>query len=223
MRRFRAGPLPAEGGRVTLDAETSHHLLRVTVVARGERVVLFDGAGLEAEAELVAMAEGLAVLECAAPAPGQRGEAVWLLPALVRHEAFDTLMRMATELGVTHVLPVLAERSVARGERADRWRRIVASSAAQCGRADLPEVLEPAPLVGALSRLPEGLERRVYAPGGERRSPPRGACALLLGPEGGFTSLELEIATGRGFLLESLGPRVLRADTAAAAVLARIG
>ncbi len=221
MRRFPAPGLPAEGGRITLDEAASHHLLRVTGVARGERVLLFDGQGLEAEAELVGVERGIAVLELEAPRPGVRGEEVWLLPALVKHEAMDTLIRMSVELGVTRILPVLAERSVARGERAERWRRVVASAAAQCGRADVPEVLEPLPLVAALERVPADLDRRIYTPGAPLRSPPLGPCALLLGPEGGWSAREVADATTRGFQPEGLGPRVLRADTAAAAVLAR--
>lgn len=224
MRRFRAPALPAEGGRVLLDPEASHHLLRVTLVARGERVRLFDGAGAEAEARLVGVEQGLAVLEAEPPTAARAGEEVWLLPSLVRHEAFDTLLRMATELGVTRILPVIAARSVARGERLDRWRRILSSSAAQCGRADEPEIQEPTPLAAALSAVPERYDRRVYVPGEEAHpglAPPASPCALLLGPEGGLEAAEVALAVARGFTPDHLGPNVLRADTAAVVALAR--
>lgn len=204
-----------------LDAHASHHLLRVTGVARGERVRLIDAGGLEAEAELLEVEEGLAVLRSAPARPAPPSEEVWLLQGLVKHEAMDTLVRMATELGVTQLVPVLAERSVARGDRAARWVRIAEAAALQCGRAELPTVHEPLPLAAALGLLPPGLDRRVYVPGAPTRPPPAGPCALLLGPEGGLSPAEVAEAIQGGFLPEGLGPRVLRADTAAAAVLAR--
>ena len=213
--------LPAGGGPVLLEPEASHHLLRVTGVARGEVVLLFDGAGLEAQARLEGVEAGRALLLAEAALPAPPAPERWLLPALVKHEAFDLLIRMATELGVTRVLPVLAARSVARGDRADRWARIAAAAAAQCGRATLPLIEEPAPLPSALSRVPEGYDRRVYTPDGARLAPPRPPCALLLGPEGGMSADELILARDAGFLAEGLGGHVLRADTAAVAVLAR--
>lgn len=222
MRRFRAPSLPDAGGVVVLDESSSHHLLRVLGVARGEDVELFDGAGRRALAALTHTAEGRAVLLAQAPsAPDLRPDR-WLLPSLVKHEAFDLILRMATELGATHILPLLAARSVARGDRQERWQRILESAAAQCGRADLPRLFGAQALSDALAELPEGLSRRVYTPGGPALPPPPGSCALLLGPEGGFTDAEVQLALESGFEAEGLGPNVLRADTAAAAALSRL-
>jgi len=221
LRRFPALALPPEGGPVLLETDASHHLLRVSGIAPGEAVLLFDGEGLEARALLRGVEGGRALLVAEpahpTPAPPER----WLLPSLVRHEAFDLIVRMATELGATRILPVVASRSVARGDRADRWRRIAASAAAQCGRATLPIIDEPAPLLEALARVPEGYQRRVYTPLGALLMPPVAPCALLLGPEGGLADHELIQACDAGFRAERLEGYVLRADTAAVAVLAR--
>lgn len=221
MRRFQAPALPAQGGPVLLEPEASHHLLRVTGIAPGEAVILFDAAGLEARARLEGAQGGRALLYAEAARPAAGLPERWLLASLVKHEAFDLLVRMATELGATRILPVLAARSVARGDRADRWRRIAASAAAQCGRAALPAIADPIGLAEALARVPEGHERRIYAAEGERLPPPGPPCSLLLGPEGGFTTGELILACDAGFRSESLGGLALRADTAAAAALAR--
>lgn len=221
MRRFRAPALPLEGGRVLLDPAVSHHLLRVVGIARGERVLLFDGDRAEAEAVLVEVLGGRAALDAARPRRLDHGPEVWLLQSLVKHEAFDTIVRMATELGVTRLVPVIAARSVTRGGRLDRWRRVAESAAAQCGRVDLPTLTEPLPLQDALEAVPVDFERRVYTPGAPVQAPPVGATALLLGPEGGLGPEETARATSAGWVAEGIGARVLRADTAAAAALAR--
>lgn len=222
MRRFRAPALPEAGGELTLEEASSHHLLRVVGIGKGEVVELFDGEGRRALATLERTAGGRAVMVAeAASLPAPRLER-WLLVALVKHEAFDLILRMATELGATSIVPWLAARSVARGDRQDRWLRILEAATAQCGRADLPELRAPAPLSAALAGLPEGLARRVYTPGGARLPAPAGSAALLLGPEGGLTDLELASALDAGFEAESLGESVLRADTAAAVALGRL-
>lgn len=225
MRRFPAPDLPALGARVVLDAEVSHHLLRVTVIARGERVGLFDAAGRDAVGVLVDVAQGHAVVEIveivergAAP---DEGAPCWLLVGLLKPATFDEVVRMATELGVTHLWPFLAERSVPRGERVDRWARIAASAVTQCGRTRPPELRAPAALRELLAELPEGLTRRVYVPGASRLEAPRGPSALLIGPEGGLTPREIDEAEGSGFTPEGLGPWTLRADTAVVSALAR--
>ena len=222
MRRFRAPALPEAGGEVVLEEASSHHLLRVVGIGKADTVELFDGEGRRALATLERTAGGRAVMLAeAAAAPAPRLER-WLLVALVKHEAFDLILRMATELGATQIVPWLASRSVARGDRQDRWSRILEAATAQSGRADLPELWAPTDLAAALALLPDGLARRVYTPQGPRLPAPAGSAALLLGPEGGLTDAELSAALESGFEAEGLGERVLRADTAAAVALGRL-
>lgn len=222
MRRFPAPVLPDPGARVTLDAEASHHLLHVTVIARGERVGLYDGRGRSAVGVLVEVDQGRAVVEVTEhlDAPAE-APPCWLLVGLLKPATFDEVVRMATELGVTHLWPFVAERSVPRGERVDRWARIAASAVTQCGRAAPPELRAPGPLRGLLEALPADVCRRVYVPGAPARPAPEGPVALLLGPEGGLTAREIDEAESAGFTPEGLGPWTLKADTAVVAALAR--
>lgn len=221
MRRFRAVDLPEAGGEVMLDEGASHHLLRVTGIGRGEAVELFDGSGRRALARLDRVEAGRAVLDVEPASAEAPRPARWLLVSLVKHDAFDLILRMATELGASHIVHVLAARSVARGERADRWARILESAAAQCGRADLPELCAPLGFEAALARPPAGVERRIYLPNAPMLAAAAGPVALLLGPEGGLTPEEVQAALAAGYEAEGLGPSVLRADTAVAAALAR--
>jgi 16S rRNA (uracil1498-N3)-methyltransferase len=131
-------------------------------------------------------------------------------------------LRMATELGVWRIQPFEAARSVVRGERVARWERIVEAAAAQCGRADLPEVRAACSLAEALRALPPDGERRVLVPGAAGLPPPAPPCVLLVGPEGGLDPREVEAALAEGFQAEGIGSTVLRVDTAVAAALARV-
>ncbi len=224
MRRFWSPvPLDDPPERLLLDAGESHHLLRVVGIAPGEAVEVFDGRGHAVRARLLGAREGRAELAVEAPAAVPRRPARWLLAGLSRAAAFDTVVRMATELGATVIQPVLADRSVARGDRRDRWLRIVRAAASQCGRADLPEVRAPVRLAAALAALPVDLPLRLCVPGAERLAPVPGPAAVATGPEGGWSEAEVALARERGCALVGLGPTVLRADTAAAAALALLG
>lgn len=224
MRRFRAPALAEPGEDLLLDETASHHLLRVTGIGKGERVGLFDGQGRSCLAHLVGVTAGRALLRVEAWEQAPPSSALTLLPALIRPAPFETVLRMATELGARHVWPWTAARSVVRGERLDRWQRIAEAAAAQCGRAELPELRLARSLADTLDALPAGIAGRVLVPGAPLLSAPDdgGAVALLLGPEGGLTDAEIALAEARGFEPAGLGPRVLRADTAAVAAIARL-
>lgn len=222
MRRFPAPGLPGAGGRITLDAEASHHLLRVTGVAPGEVVELFDGQGAAAAATLEGTdGQGHAVLVQQGGTRVAELPERWLLVGLCKHAAMDTIVRMATELGATRIQPVRLARSVAKGDRCARWDRIIQGAARQCGRADLPELAAPMELAEALATVPTAFDRRVLSPGAPHAAPPRPPCAVLIGPEGGLTPTEVTTAQAAGFSAEGLSGHVLRADTAAAIVLGR--
>jgi len=223
LRRFASPPLPVDGGRVQLETGPSHHLLRVTGIAPGEPVELFDGTGQAARAVLVGAQDGLAVLDADPPVLSDAGPARWLLLGLLKGGAQDTAIRMATELGVGHVVPVLADRSVARGDRRDRWSRVAAAAVAQCGRAAAPQLYAPVPLSAALAQLPADVQPVIALPGAPSAVPPAGALAALVGPEGGWSDAEVALALEAGAVPLGLGGLVLRADTAVAAALARLG
>lgn len=205
-----------------LDAEVSHHVLVVSLTPRGEALILFDGAGRECDATLVDVEDGRAVVELTGPIRRTKASVpLVLIAALTRKPAWELALRMATELGVTEIRPFIGARSVAKGEHRPRWSRILEGAARQSGRSEWPTLAELAPLSAQLA-LPEGLRRLVLTPGAPAL-PLSAGCgvALLIGPEGGLSDKELMRAQGAGFEPAGLGPWTLRADTAAAAALAR--
>ncbi len=219
MRRFAAPSLPGLGQRVRLDADVSHHLLHVTLVPRGHRVLLYS-SGQELEAELVDVLDGQAVLEARSEArPIQRGRRLVLIAGLPRKPAWERTLRMGTELGVTEFRTFVARHSVAKGDKLERWSRICGEAARQCGRGDLPGVAAPRSLRELLEGLPD--RRLLLHPGAAALAPEAGDLALLIGPEGGLHEDEVELALANGFQAAGLGPWVLRSDTAAVAALAR--
>jgi len=222
-RRFSAPALPPAGDRVTLDAATSHHLLRVCLVPRGKPVVLFDGSGRECDGRLVDTDGDQAVIEATGPTRAAAASApLVLLMGLPRKPAWERVLRMGTELGATRFLPFPAERSVARGLHAERWAKIVVGAAGQCGRGDRPTIEPRQNLAEALQALPD-LPAYVLTPGAAPLAPTSEGAVLLIGPEGGLSPAEVDAAVAAGFVPAGLSGWTLRADTAAVAALAACG
>ena len=146
MRRFLASELPTEGHLVTLSIEQSHHLLRVVGIAPDECVILLDGNGNACEAQLESVDCGLAILRFVShfQIRDDRPE-LWMALALTKPPAFALALRMLTEIGVDHIVPVMTERSQRRNEKSERWQRIILSALQQSGRGQLPQ-LYPIPL-----------------------------------------------------------------------------
>jgi 16S rRNA (uracil1498-N3)-methyltransferase len=225
-RRVHLAPDRIGDGRAALTDEARHYLRDVLRLAPGAEVEVFDGKGGAWTAEVLPGFEALAL-------GARRAEAgaafpIWLLLALAKGEKVDLVVQKATELGVARVVPFAAERSVVRlepekgVERARRWRRIAEEAARQCGRADVPDIDAPATLAAALAALPAGFGALVFHPGGAPLAaipPPAAGCAAVVGPEGGLTDAEVEACARAGAVKASLGPRVLRAETAAIAAV----
>lgn len=221
MRRFPVAEVPDPGDRVTLDPEATHHLLHVLRAAPGTEVEVFDGTGRAAVATLVEVVQGVPWLEVREPARRARPPyPLHLLVGLPKGNAMDDAVRMATEAGATDLHPVLAARSVARGDRRERWARIATSAAQQCGRGDVPEVHPVRALSEAIAGLPDDLDRRVALPGAPRRPPATGPAAVLVGPEGGLSAAEIAAARQAGFEPMGLGRWILRTPTAVAVAVA---
>ncbi len=221
MRRFEVERLANIGASQQLSAAASHHLVRVLRLSQGDMVQLFDGSGSQVHARIESI-EGDNVLVEVVSEPVRRAPqtACHLVLGLPKKAALDTSLRMATELGVTHIHPFFAKRSVPSKGNESRWKRIVSSAAQQCGRADMPGVSPPAKLTDVLGQLPDGLQGRVLVPGAPRLAPSEGPIALVIGPEGGLTPDEVRICEQHGFTPMGLGEWVLRVDTAVAAGLA---
>jgi 16S rRNA (uracil1498-N3)-methyltransferase len=248
MRDVRVhSPAPlAASAVVRLAPGPSEHLLRVLRLRPGARFTVFDGTGGEYPAELEGIEGRLAVARLGAHEPVERESPldVTLLQALLRAEKMDWVVQKATELGVRTIAPVEAGRSVVQLDdrraqrRTERWREIAIAACEQCGRNRVPDILEPRDLSGICAAMPEGPSRAaegesrrlrlVLAPGALRslaaacRDTTGGAISLLIGPEGGLTDAELAAARRAEFEPVHLGPRVLRAETAALAALATL-
>ncbi len=218
-----------------LDDEATRHL-HVLRVEPGERVVLFDGRGYERDATVhLVTRKAVWVTPEGAVREGARadGARVTWLQGYPKGDKLDTIVRQATELGVAVIRPVYTARSVprAREDRNDariaRWTRIAEEAARQCNRADLPTVLPAVSLDEALAALGDDAGLRVVAWEGSTtplvdvvRAAPAGSSVVLCGPEGGLDAHEVERCVRAGFAHASLGPRVLRAETVAPALLA---
>ena len=225
LRRIHLAPDRIEGTRGLLGPEARRYLADVLRLAPGARVEVFDGRGGRYGAEIGPGFEWVTLgpREVAAAASVELS----LVVALAKGEKMDLVVQKVTELGVARVLPFEAERSVVRlapskgEERAARWRRIAEEASRQCGRADVPEVAAPTSLARALGALAPGTRVFAFHPGGGPLDAGGAASlAAVVGPEGGLTEAEIAACAAAGAVRAGLGPRVLRAETAAIVAVA---
>lgn len=228
-RRFFVPKGSLRARNVTLGPELAHRLGRVLRLRRGDHVILSDGGLREYEVQLTAIsphaATGVVLREQAAPPEPE--VALTLYQSLIRANRFDFVLEKGTEIGVSHFVPVIAARSQGQGNgepsgaRSRRWERLVVEAAEQCGRGRVPPVDEPMQFEDAVREAPgtkvlpyEG--ERTHSLGrylrGLRRRPK--AVSLFIGPEGGFEQAEVALAVEAGAVIVSLGPRILRSETA---------
>ncbi len=218
-----------------LPPAAAHHALRVLRLAAGDAVVLFDGTGGEYPGRIVEAGRAVRVqLGAWCDVERESPLDMALAQALPSGDRMDFVVQKAVELGVARIQPLLAARSVVRlsGERAARrvahWRQVAVAACEQCGRNRVPEIAPVLDLRQWLARLPQDNEtnRLLLTPRGGRR--PRelaggGRHLLLVGPEGGLAAEEEAAARQAGFAALSLGPRILRTETAGPAALAALG
>ncbi len=233
--RFYCPPPLAAHGRVELPQTAAHHARRVLRLAAGDGVTLFDGTGGEYPGSIVESGRGMCVqLSAWRDTERESPLDVTLAQALPSGDKMDFVVQKAVELGVARIQPLAAARSVVRlsgaraGRRVEHWQSVAASACEQCGRNRLPEIAPILDLRQWLGRLPQDNEtsRLLLAPlGGRRLCELAGAkrFLLLVGPEGGFSDEESAATQAAGFAGLSLGPRVLRTETAGPAALAALG
>ena len=220
-RRFFAAPEALDSERVVFAPREAHHMAHVLRLRPGARLVAFDGSR-EVEVELETVTPRVVARRIGTPAASGRPVEIALLQGVARGSKMDLIVRLATEIGISAVHPVLTSRAVAdpAPARVDRWRRIALESARQCGRADLPEIHPPAGVSESLAAL--GPVDLLIVPW-EEESRPIGTVlagralatiALLIGPEGGLSLGEVDLARRAGGETVSLGPLILRTETA---------
>jgi 16S rRNA (uracil1498-N3)-methyltransferase len=228
--RFFVSP-PIVGERAELTGDEARHLAAVMRAAVGDAVTLFDGSGAEFAARITAIKKHAVELaiESRSEAARELSRRVTLAVALPKGERQKWLVEKATELGVTRLVPLTTQRGVAQptDSALERLGRTVIEACKQCGRNRLLEIAPPQ-TAGDYFRQPtsSGELRLLADPGGlsvAELAQQASKCQGLLfaiGPEGGFTGDELVIARAAGWQLVSLGPRILRVETAAIALAA---
>ena len=216
-RLAAAAEVPATPGQ-------AHYLGSVMRRGPGDPILLFNGNDGEWRARIGALRKdkGHFVVEAQTRAQTHEPD-LWLVFALLKRDATDLVVEKATELGASRLLPVFTERTNAARVNPARLAAIAAEAAEQCERLTVPAIAEPQPLATLLQTWPP--DRRLVVAAERADAPPirhhNGPDALLVGPEGGFTPPELDLLSRHPFVRRAtLGPRILRAETAAIVGLA---
>jgi 16S rRNA (uracil1498-N3)-methyltransferase len=231
-KRFYVPPHQIREGIATLSSDQARHLRDVLRLCTGDPVELIDGegAGYEGIVDIAGREVRIGSLR-RLRASAEACHHIVLAAAVIKQSRFDWMLEKGTELGVAEFIPLrtrftnirLPESKVP--SRLHRWSRIVREASKQCGRFTIPKILEPRgfdELLTSQTHL-DYLKMMLYERAGAPWSPSaKGAQSILLcvGPEGGWDPSEVETARGAGFQIVSLGPRILRVETAALAAVA---
>ena len=222
------------GTSVSLPAEPARHLVRVLRMSVGDKLTLFDGSGGEFEASIASVDKRSVSVEIHTHQDVERESPLTLnlLQAVAKGDNADWVVQKAVELGVASIQPMLTERTVVRlsPERAAKrhihWLGIIAGACEQCGRNRPPILYPTRSLPDLLQNRPRDIDGFILTPGGasclERSRLPPTALDLVIGPEGGFSDQEVEMAVAAGLNPLRLGPRILRAETATVAAVTAV-
>lgn len=224
---------PLDTSSLVLEAERAHYLGRVLRCREGDEIVVFNTHGAERSAVIESLAKRRPVIALGAaadPLP-EPDTSILLLQALVKSDAMDLIVQKATELGVTSVYATKTDFSVVRldeqrqARRLEHWRRIATSACEQCGRHRPPDLRIFTSLDRAIAALPADSARIAFdtvpATPFDALAGSSAGVSLVIGPEGGFSPEESRMLAAEGFAIHSLGPRILRAETAAMAAVVR--
>ena len=219
-------------GIVILGEALTHHLKNVLRLKPQNAVILFNGRGGEFPGVIDTIEKKQTRVRTSEWQMGcaESPLRITLAPSISSREKMDLIVQKAVELGVFALQPVVSERSISRfkGERSEErvqhWQKVAIAACEQCGRNTIPEIRRLLPLDAALLRVSQHDARFFLHPGASmalREMPrPEVAISLLVGPEGGYANNEVDLITKHGFTPVSLGPRVLRMETASLAALA---
>jgi 16S rRNA (uracil1498-N3)-methyltransferase len=231
MRYFFMDSLEPKCSIISITGQDARHIRTVLRLKPGDKIGLFDGIGFEYEAEIVDLSPGKvnASLIRSFPSTAESSIRITVAQGFLKERKMDGLVRQLSELGITKWMPFIAERSVPMPDkkqlltRTKRWEKIAREAVKQCrrgrimkigGTASFSEVLNLAQVCDLKISFWEDESRPVQAINPEGRIH---SVFALIGPEGGFTQKEIENAKDHGFITAGLGPRILRAETAAVA------
>lgn len=238
MRYFFVEPQKLARSSIMIEGQEARHMGKVLRLRPGMVVGLSDGCGLQAEARIVKVARERVDLTVLRRYPSPRepqGEFV-VAQAMLKDQKMDSLVRQLTELGMTAWRPFISMRSVPQldarrqVERGKRWERIAREAVKQCRRGRVPAIVPVGQFADVLEASRRFTTRILFWEGARQPLSPAmevtenrsGTVFVIVGPEGGFTEEEATAAEAAGFRLASLGPRILRAETAAIAACALV-
>lgn len=239
MKSFFVEEIPGEGGLIFLTGKEANHIRNVLRMKRGDTLIVMDGIGHNFEAII----EGLhhkgvrvKIIRSLPPPPPSPVE-IHLGQALIKSRPMDLLIQKATELGVGSISPFASERTALRirpehlSRKMDHWEEIMKAACKQSGRPNLPTLNPPLPFEALIENAPRQGALKVLLWEGEQRADLKGLLrsmeplphiVAIIGPEGGFSPSEIQLARGAGFHIVSMGTRILRAETAAIALVSII-
>ena len=231
MSRFFVPPFAGETAVVT--GQDAHHIARVLRMRVGDELTLCDGAGTDYVCRITSLGdEVVADVLYRRPSESEPSVAVTLYQGLPKSEKMDLIVQKCVEIGVCRIVPVAMARSIvklnaAEGEKKrDRWQKIAASAAEQSGRGIVPEVAAPISFKQLLAAAESENVVTFYEGGGEPLSAlvsgETKQLSIVIGPEGGFDASEVEQLRAVGAQVATLGPRILRCETAPLVALAVI-
>jgi 16S rRNA (uracil1498-N3)-methyltransferase len=223
------------GKRVVLPESAANHLTRVLRLREGDDCVLFNGDGRDYAARIVSIGkrEVAAEVLSSLPVESESPLTITLIQGIARGEKMDLILQKATELGVSAVMPVVAERTEVKldADRAEKrvahWRSVMVSACEQSGRARIPSLSAPLPLFQAISTPRDPSLQLTLDPFGETSlatlpAPTTASVTIAIGPEGGWSPRDREALRAAGFIGLRLGPRILRTETAGLAAIAAL-
>jgi 16S rRNA (uracil1498-N3)-methyltransferase len=230
MRRFNLDTRAISGNTCVISGPDANHMINVLRLKAGDTVVLSDANGMEHTAGIQEITRGEVRLAITKSQPGlaESPARITLAQGFLKDKKMDTLIRQLTELGISRWIPFFGARSVARpdaqrlAKRVSRWHKIAAEALKQCRRMRAPHI-ETASDFSQMLQLAAAAHRKmifweaeasVFQPDTVALGEESGEVFLILGPEGGFTDAEIAQAREAGFQTVSLGPRILRAETA---------
>ena len=230
MHRFFLPPDAFRGDVVYFPPDLARQLRVVLRLQPGQEVMALDGKGRAFRVTLVEVGKQRAIgrIRARMPATGEPAGELMLCPAISKGERFEWVLQKGVELGVTTFQPIITRRTVRRtpgAGRWERWRRIIREAAEQSGRGRLPRLLDPIPLAQALAQargfalMPSTLAQM---PVGQVLGRVTWPVTLFIGPEGGFDPDEVAEAQAAGVVAVTLGPRILRTETAAIVMVALV-
>ncbi|KJS22940.1 MAG: hypothetical protein VR72_03350 [Clostridiaceae bacterium BRH_c20a] len=238
MRRFFVSPENIKGEEIQIKDSDVHHLTQVLRLKEGEKVIVFDGTGLEYEIIIRSLAVGLVIGEIQGVTSSTRDSliGVTLVQGIPKGDKMELIIQKCTEVGIAKIIPVLTERTVVKlddgkkGKRHERWQKIAQEASKQCRRATVPQIGEICTWEEYLTKVSNnepvlvlwenetarGIKSYLQENNGLNK------LTIVIGPEGGLAQQEVDKLLAIGAQTVSLGPRILRTETAGLAALVMV-